>query len=105
MWLKSDRDAVRLAVPSNAITHLDKWVPVHHSLLLFAAGGVLSGAAFGLLLDTFYKTLSSHSGDWRGYRTRFVVGGGVLGLMSGVIAGTVENARWEAASLAAPAQQ
>lgn len=98
LWLKSERDAAELAVPNASITRVDKWVPVHHEFLPFAVGGIAAGAAFGLALEVFIKSLSPRNGDFSGYRTRFVLGGGALGLIAGAIASGLENARWERAA-------
>jgi hypothetical protein len=102
VWMKTGREAVGVAVPAGSISHVDKWVPVHHSTVPLVVGGLVSGAGFGLLMDVFFKTVGKGD-DYTGYRTKLILGGSGLGLISGLLVAMAEKARWEAASLQLPA--
>jgi hypothetical protein len=98
LWVRSERDNSRLAVPTASITRVDKWVKVAPP----PAGKVYAvslagGAGFGLLLDLFMCRLSRPD-NWP-YHGRFIIGGAVGGLIAGTVFGALEDARWEAASM------
>ena len=98
LWVKSERDNSRLAVPTASITRVDKWVKVPPpSAGKVYAVSIAAGAGFGLLLDLFMWRLSRPDG-WN-YHGRFIIGGAVIGRIAGTVFGALEDARWEAASI------
>ena len=96
LWVKSERDNSRLAVPTASITRVDKWVKVPPPPAGRVYGvSLAAGAGFGLLLDLFMWKVS-HADSWN-YHGRMIIGGAITGLIAGTVFGALEDARWEAA--------
>lgn len=101
LWVRSERDNARLAVPAASITRLDKWVKVSPPPAgKVYAVSLAAGVGFGLLMDIFMWKIS-HADSWN-YHGRMIIGGAVIGLVAGTVFGALEDAHWEAASMPSP---